>query len=301
MNRKQLSQKVCQFSSALEDCTDGAVRQAGKHHMNMMSQKFQESVLNDLGIASLVRCHGDFYDARRKLARDYPRLYMQHYDLWHDLANAIALYRNERRINNIDPMSCHHSFLRNAVELSRKQLPLIDTRPKLYLPKIVVQLDGRAGTNQFNDRERVIAGGAQDYWDERVKRFDMSKTRVTMFLEYKPKAVTQRDRMNDSNNALVLPLTWGHQVKRLGIASLENKIVCSAEPCMTTEVHGAIIEGFRAVWYKLDRKSGWTTEEGYIAKCDDMYRTCKSRMHISNVGKREVAQNVTNELLDALG
>ena len=39
----------------------------------------------------------------------------------------------------------------------------------------------------------------------------------------------------------------------------------------------------------------------YIAKCDDMYRTCKSRMHITTVAKRKVAKDVTSELLDALG
>ena len=297
MNRKQLLQQLCQLSSAIEDCTDSATRRAGKYHMNMMSQKFQVDVLHDLGIANLVlgQKHGDFYDIRRKLAKDYPRFFMQQADLWNDLSNAIVSYRNEQRHMNTDPMSCHHSFLRNAAELAEKQLRFIDTRPKLYSPKIVVQFSGRTGGAWRS--QLVNAGGAHCYWNESVERFDMSKTRVSMFLQHKT-----RDRIgNEEKHSLDLPVTWGHQVKRLGITSLENKIVFSAEPCMTTEVHGALIEGFRAKWYKVDRKLGWTIEEGYIAKCDDMYRTCKSRMHITTVAKRKVAKTVTNELLDALG
>lgn len=299
MNRKQFLQQLCQLSSAFEDCTDADIRRAGKYQMNMMSQKFQVDVLHDLGIANLVfgQKNSDFYNIRRKLAKDYPRYFIQQADLWNDLSNAIASYRNEQRHMNTDPMSFHHSFLRNAAMLAQKQLRSIDTRPKLASPKIIMQFSGRTGTDQFNDYERVDTGYAHSYWNEAIERFDMSKTRVSMFLQYKT-----RNRIgNEDKHSLDLPVTWGHQVKRLGITSLENKIVYSAEPCMTTEVHGALIEGFRAKWYKVDRKLGWTIEEGYIAKCDDMYRTCKSRMHIPTVAKRKVAKDVTNELLDALG
>ena len=294
MNRKQLSQKLCQLASALEGCTDVDVRRAGKHQMNLLAQRLQVDVLNDLGIGPDKRgeMRDDRYAVRRRLAGNFPRIYMQQADIWADMAESIRDHRNDL-LDKVDPMSCHHSFLRNAAQLAERQARAIDTRPNIYMPRMQMRFLEKHGTNAT----RIEAGSLERYWNESVKGFDLAKTRVQMYLHYKTKRVS----CEDDSAYLELPVNCGHQVKRLGIPSLENKIVFSAEPCMTTEVHGALIEGFRAKWYKVDRKLGWTIEEGYIAKCDDMYRTCKSRMHIPTVAKRKVAKDVTSELLDALG
>lgn len=294
MNRKELSQKLCQLASSFENCTDVDFLRAGKHQMNLLSQRLQVEVLNDLGIGPDKRgeMRDDRYAVRRRLAGNYPRVFMQQADIWSDIAESIKDYRDDMR-DRFDPMSCNHPFLRNAAQLAERQAKSIDTRPGIYMPRIHIRMLEKHGTitGRFQGGERP------HYWNERTKDLDLTKCRVQMYLQYKTKRVST----DEDIESLELPLTWGHQVKRLGITSLENKIVFSAEPCMTTEVHGALIEGFRAKWYKVDRKLGWTIEEGYIAKCDDMYRTCKSRMHIPTVAKRKVAKDVTSELLDALG
>lgn len=297
MNTQQHLQKACQLRE-LEKDDDYRIRNAARYQVGLSQGKVLVDIMKQLGMTGehLQEIRRHHWGGMRKL--DDNQLLRGQADLWYDNNRLVRNLRDEMA-SQPDPFDFKLSWLKSYGDLCNKWFKEIDTRPKMYLKHAAFKLYSHRPDYPYTwELDPRLKRGP---WNEAARSIPLEeplvKSKVRLMLEYQ----TQQHSTSEHTQWLEFPLTWAHQVKRLGIPSLENKIVFSAEPCMTTEVHGAVIEGFRAKWYKLDRKLGWTIDEGYIAKCDDMYRTCKSRMHITTVAKRKVAKTVTNELLDALG
>ena len=97
-----------------------------------------------LDLTSEAKC-GTTVMGRRRLAGNYPRVFMQQADIWSDIAESIKDYRDDMR-DRFDPMLCNHSFLRNAARLAERQARSIDTRPGVYMPRIHIRILEKHGT-----------------------------------------------------------------------------------------------------------------------------------------------------------
>lgn len=297
MNTQQHLQRACQLRE-LEKDDDVRIRNAARYQVGLSQGKVLVDIMKQLGMVGedLQDIRRHHFSGMRKLNDN--QLLRGQADLWYDNNRLVRNLRDEME-SRPDPFDFKLSWLKSYGDLCNKWFKKIDTRPNMYLKhaafKVYSHRPDYPQTWELDPRWK------RGPWNEAARSIPLEeplvKSKLRLMLEYQ----TQQHSTSEHTQWLEFPLTWAHQVKRLGIPSLENKIVFSAEPCMTTEVHGALIEGFRAKWYRLDRKLGWTIDEGYIAKCDDMYRTCKSRIHIPTVAKRKVAKDVTSELLDALG
>lgn len=94
--------------------------------------------------------------------------------------------------------------------------------------------------------------------------------------------------------SLPVPLDWYKQVALIGKASVDNKIIKTVRPIGEYRD----VQGFACTWYKKGLKANeWSEESGYVGKFLDTVKTCKSRMHIPTVVKRQASSDFTDELL----
>ena len=95
---------------------------------------------------------------------------------------------------------------------------------------------------------------------------------------------------------LKLPLSWGKQVEKLGVLTIDNKIVKRAK---YLGMFGDV-EGYQVTLYQRGVKPTQFKEvDVYIGKLGDTVKICKSRMYIKSVTRRQVGADVGKELLSA--
>ena len=95
---------------------------------------------------------------------------------------------------------------------------------------------------------------------------------------------------------LKLPLSWGQQVEKLGVLTIENKIVKRAK---FIGMFGDV-EGYQVTLYQRGVKPTQFSEvDVYVGKLGDTIKICKSRMYIKSVTRRKVGADVGAELLSA--
>lgn len=93
-----------------------------------------------------------------------------------------------------------------------------------------------------------------------------------------------------------LPLSWGKQVEKLGVLTIENKIVKRAK---FIGMFGDV-EGYQVTLYQRGVKPTQFSEiDVYVGKLGDTIKICKSRMYIKSVTRRKVGADVGAELLAA--
>lgn len=95
---------------------------------------------------------------------------------------------------------------------------------------------------------------------------------------------------------LKLPLSWGKQVEKLGVLTIDNKIVKRAK---YIGMFGDV-EGYQVTLYQRGVKPTQFKEvDVYIGKLGETIKICKSRMYIKSVTRRKVGADVGAELLGA--
>lgn len=95
---------------------------------------------------------------------------------------------------------------------------------------------------------------------------------------------------------LKMPLSWGKQVEKLGVLTIENKIVKRAK---FIGMFGDV-EGYQVTLYQRGVKPTQFSEvDVYVGKLGDTIKICKSRMYIKSVTRRKVGADVGAELLSA--